>query len=1068
MYKRVLKISLISIVGIILAAYLLFLIAPFVVNPIIKGYSPKIRDEIQKSTGFDSKIDGVALVTTPKLTAGLKIKEFALINSKDEQFMTANDFQVKMSLIPLLAKKLEIDAVSLKNLDLKLNINKKGEFADFVDLMTKSESDNDETTSQFVLPFGLKLSNHLPNIKIGGYNISFVDLSTGKLYVLSGNKTAVSDFVLNKHVKVQADGNLTLDGREQFVYKLKVNNKIMPDVDLNDLVFNSQPQEETNQNNEFSINIIDIFKGLYNYYFTANIDGDLTLTPDGQSGTLVVNNLSVAPNGVKLPASDISLKFKENKVNVDANLYTAKDEASTLSGTVKTGKHTNIDMTFKSGAELANVVKIVNAVAMTFNIKDLQTLSASGKIDANFNIKSDLKSVTSNGYLKIPSAKVYYGLYDVAINAINADVALDNNNINIKNLGFTILNQPLKIYGTIKQDATTDLHVLAQNLSLKGLLVACGQAELLKENTINSGLVNLNADIVGKLDSIKPTAKVVLSNINLKNVPSSTTLKLPKTTVDVQAEGESFNGTILSENLKVLNPAANISIPKVSANLDESVIDFSQTSVNIEKINFKLVGKIKNYMTEKIGLDFTTSGDINSTLSGTLNIIKQTLNLNFVAKESTIIVPMFDKSKMSFTGNIGITGTMLNPLLNGTFNVSSLNIPEIPVTMTNLVAKINGEILNGKATLASFASGGIVAENLSSDFAMKGNDFYLNNLSGNAFKGKISGNIVYNLANAQTTVDFKGENMDATSAIYGATGIKNALSGTLGFNTKLKLVVADYDEMMRSLSGDLSFKVANGAFGSIGRLENFLGASNIVGNTLLKSTTATLSNLSGIKDTAQFDYISGSMTFANGYANLKSIQSTGKTLAYYVTGKYNLINGTTNVVILGRLDSTVVALLGPIGELSADKLLSAIPKFGTLTSSIVKTMTSDPAGEKTSSIPELSNGSGNYKDFKVVFNGGIDSTSSVKSFKWLTKVDTSAIESVSVVDTVKSLKSTVNTDLNTAVSTVKETITTQKEVLNTSVQNVKDTVTTQTENVKSTVTDLKNSVDEIKNLFKNK
>jgi hypothetical protein len=294
------------------------------------------------------------------------------------------------------------------------------------------------------------------------------------------------------------------------------------------------------------------------------------------------------------------------------------------------------------------------------------------------------------------------------------------------------------------------------------------------------------------------------------------------------------------------------------------------------------------------------------------------------------------------------------------------------------------------------------------------------------------------------------------------------LSGTLGFNTKLKLVVADYDEMMRSLSGDLSFKVANGAFGSIGRLENFLGASNIVGNTLLKSTTATLSNISGIKDTAQFDYISGSMTFANGYANLKSIQSAGKTLAYYVTGKYNLINGTTNVVILGRLDSTVVALLGPIGELSADKLLSAIPKFGTLTSSIVKTMTSDPAGEKTSSIPELSNGSGNYKDFKVVFNGGIDSTSSVKSFKWLTKVDTSAIESVSVVDTVKSLKSTVNTDLNTAVSTVKETITTQKEVLNTSVQNVKDTVTTQTENVKSTVTDLKNSVDEIKNLFKNK
>ena len=152
---------------------------------------------------------------------------------------------------------------------------------------------------------------------------------------------------------------------------------------------------------------------------------------------------------------------------------------------------------------MENVVRILNAFAMTFNMKDVQTLSANGKIDADFNVKSDLKTVHSNGYLKIPSAVVRYGLYNITVDKINADIALADNNINIKNIGFTIFNQPLKLYGLIKQDTSADLHLTADNLSLKGLIVACGQAALLKENQVNSGLVSLKADVVGKLDKIR-------------------------------------------------------------------------------------------------------------------------------------------------------------------------------------------------------------------------------------------------------------------------------------------------------------------------------------------------------------------------------------------------------------------------------------------------------------------------------------------------------------------------------------------------------------------------------------
>ena len=1027
------KLGLIFI-GTIATIYLLFLILPFIVSPILNNYIPMLNDEIKKATGLNSQIEDFRIVTTPKLTIGAKLGKFAILTPQNKEVFEAENFAVKMSLIPLLAKKIEIDLVQIESVDLKLGLNKDGSFEieKFIPTQIENSTNQEgltiETSTNLPLPLGLRLSNHLPDIKIAGYDIEFLDLTTGKKYELVGDRTEITDFVLNKGVKVLASGSAKLAECEQFTYKVKINNKIMPDLDLHELVFNSdsaedEDEKQTSKTQDFEINILDIFKGIYNNKITANLDADLTLAKDGNSGYIKADNLSI----VDLPPSIVNLVFKGQKIDIDSNFYTAQNEATTIKGYVQTGKKTNLDLNLKSKVELNNIIRILNAIAMTFNIKDLQTLSAKGSLDADFNIKSNLKNINSNGYLKIPSADIYYGLYKIGIDDINADVQLADNNIDIKNIGFSILNQPLKFYGLIKQDATADLHLVAENLSLKGLLVACGQAVLLKENPVNSGTVSLKADIVGKLDKIKPTIQVALNNINIKNIPSNTTLKLPKTNVDIIADAKGFSGNIVSENIGVINPAASVIVPKVSANIQPDVIEITETPIKVEKINFNLSGKIKNYLTEKITLDFITTGDIKSKLSGDMNVIKQTLNLIFATtSDSTIIVPMFDKSKMTFNGNVAITGNMMNPVLSGVVNVPSLSIPEIPVVIENFTAKLNGLILKGHATVGKFASGGIVAENCATDFSMKGVKFYLNNLKGTAFDGKINGNIIYNISDFNTKVDFHGSGMNAEKAVKGAVGISNALSGTLGFDTNLTLKVVDYEDMMRSMKGKLTFRVENGSFGNIGRLENFFGASNIVRNALLKTTVATLSNLSSVKNTAKYDYITGEMTFSDGWANIKSIKSTGASLAYFVYGKLHLINMSTNLTILGRLDQTVVALLGPVGELSADKLLSAIPKFGVLTASIVKNLTTDPKGERISEIPKLSNGSESYKDFKVVFNGGIDSTSSIKSFKWLTQVDTSALESqMNVVDTFKNITTSVGDDIGNVINSVKN----QKDML---------------------------------------
>lgn len=1019
--------------------YILFLILPLVINPIINNYSPQIVDEIKKVSGLEAKLEGVKLVTTPKLTAGIKVRKFELLIPKEENILSAQNFQVKMSLLPLIAKRIEIDAVQLEEADINIKINKDGTFEVEKYLPQNETQKNSEEPVNVEIPF--KLSNYLPDIKVGNYKLTITDGIDN--YVLSGEKTEVTDFILDKSIKIKAAGKAVLKDREQFNYDIKIFNKIMPDLELNELVFNPQESEEINPEESDPIDIIAVLQGIYNSKITANINSDLKIEHDNINGYANLTNLSI----MNLPASNANLKFKGKNININSDIYTSKNEVSKLNGTIESGKRSKIDMNFKSDIEISNILKIIKEIALVCNINDLQTLNANGRLNADFNIKSDLKTVKSSGYLKIPAANIFYGLYNIGVDNINADVALDNNNINIKNIGFSVFNQPLKIFGTISETAVSDLHITADKLSLKGLLVAFGQAGLMKENQINSGLISMNADIKGKLDKINPEIKLSIDNIDIKNIPSNTVLKAPLSIVNIS--GVNLSGTAESKNIKVINPAASISIPQISANINENEIEITQTPVTIEKIHTAVSGKIKNYLTENIGLNFVTTGDIKSTLNGDMNVNKQTLNLVYATSEpSTIVVPMFDKSKMTFSTNLAITGSMLNPILKGIVSVPNLNIPEIPVTITNLDAKVNGKILHGSGSVQKFTSGGIEAENLTGDFELAGNNFYLKNLKGDAFGGKIYGNIIYNIVNAKTSVDFAGEGLDAEKAIYGGAGIKNALSGTLGFKTKLNLVVLDYNDMMRSMKGNLSFQVKNGAFGSIGRIDNFFKANNIVNNSLLKTTVNTITNSAGLADAAKFEYIEGNLNFSDGWAILNPVKSSGTSLAYYITGKFNLINGTTNVNILGRLDAPIVAKLGPVGQLSADKLLSYIPKFGSMTANIVNALTENPKGENVAAIPALTNGNTNYKDFKVVFNGGLESTSSIKSFKWLTDVDMSAIETKSVKETLNEIKSSVNTDLNNTVKNVTDAITGSKEQWNTTKDQLKD------------------SANELKNLFK--
>ena len=130
---------------------------------------------------------------------------------------------------------------------------------------------------------------------------------------------------------------------------------------------------------------------------------------------------------------------------------------------------------------------------------------------------------------------------------------------------------------------------------------------------------------------------------------------------------------------------------------------------------------------------------------------------------------------------------------------------------TSSASDIGVVIQNGKGSIAKFKSGNLTASDLSGDFSLKNNIFYLKGLKGSAYNGKINGEVSVNLINGKTDVDFHGSGLNAENAIYGAAGLKNALSGTLSFNAKLSLngYAQNQNDMMKSLSGNTDFKIIN-------------------------------------------------------------------------------------------------------------------------------------------------------------------------------------------------------------------------------------------------------------------
>lgn len=990
------KILFISIVSIFIALYSAFLfVLPNFVD--LNKHSDKITQALEEATGLEFDLEGIKLTTHWNLSVGAAIKRLDIKHPKGEKFAQINGFKVKLKLLPLLWRNIAICKIDADKVLANLELDDNGEFIFKKALIKKSPA--------IIAP-------DMPVISAKKYRISLIHGQNN--YTLKGEDLKISDFILDKKIKFKTKGEVILNKRKQISYNIAIFSEIFP-------AKHSAKDKKTN--------ILKIFEDLYKYNLKADINTDLAIKNKNDAtdieGKISLDKITFVFAGKAFPASSLKLDFKGDKAKINSSLHIDRHSKAIISGVFKNGNNKSVNLqVLTDEIDIDNLLQIAKALSKPLGHKKLDNIDAKGLLKADFILKSDFKQVESDGYLKIKNASVTDKLYNVTLNSIDTVVDFSQNSIKIPQTSANFNGEPIVLQGTIDKNANADLSVLASNLQLKKLLPALGQTNMLIENNIQNGFIDINASLKGRLDKASPQIKILAQNIDLTNIRSNSRIKITTAIINTNKT----KGQAQVSALKILPAApAVISIPVLSLNFDEKNLNLEPTHLFINNIKTNLSGKISNLKTKptlnsltisipnQVSLpikgypnseimlkgDLTLSGDLyKPEITGGFNIPLINIPSSYTTIKNTVL--RFDKdinincpqiqianSLMNFTGQAesDLTKGIVAKNINFNSNNVDLNIlvPIMRAFAKNKNSNLSFTILNGKSNIKRFKTGNIVATDIKSDISMKNNVLYLENLLGSAYFGEVAGSGNYDFTHRKTYINLQGRGLSADLAIKGLTGKDEDIHGKLDFDSDISVSGLSRNTILKSLDGTLNFIISDGKMGMLGKLEHLLYAQNIVSNSFFKASLNLVAKALTVKNTGVYKYMKGKLAFHNGWAKIGYIKTSGPSMSLYVSGNLYLPDQIADLTILGRISQDVVKILGPIGDFSVSKAISSISKIGGTSTNYSSQITTNPNYENTSLIPELSPKTQfSTKEFKVVIDGEIHKQTSVKSFKWIT------------------------------------------------------------------------------------
>jgi AsmA protein len=384
-----------KIVGIVIVI-LLLVVAALVITFDPNNYKETITNQVEKQTGRDFEIAGdIRLSVFPWV--GVKVEEVKLANAKgfsDEPFARMSQLDVKVMLLPLLRKELQVDKVRLHGLFASLEVDKDGN-NNWSDLAGQEQPGQEQPA------------------QVQAEQATSTDEQPPVLAALAINGVELVDATV-VWTDLQNDVHSRLSGFSLTTGAVRFNEPV--DIELNTSVKHNEPELDALINLTTSLTFNEAFTNVLLDALQVKVSAKAPELFNGQQELLLKSDINIDIDQEIAALNNTSVSALDATLNANLEINSLLSEP-VISGNLQTDDINVREVTGRLGIELppmANETSLTRvAYASTFKAN-------AGSVEMNA-IKLTLDDSDITGWIQVPNLEQPEVRYKLHMSAIDAD-----------------------------------------------------------------------------------------------------------------------------------------------------------------------------------------------------------------------------------------------------------------------------------------------------------------------------------------------------------------------------------------------------------------------------------------------------------------------------------------------------------------------------------------------------------------------------------------------------------------------------------------------------------------------
>ena len=553
-----------------------------------------INSFILNNTKLTLELTDLKVKPNYKFDINIKSKNLKLKYPNQKVFFSADNIDADITIFSLFQKQIDLNKLKTDEIKISTTFTKNKKYDCFKYLNLANQNQNN------------KYKIRKLNIECKKFNLNNYDENIKKTFIINSANLKTTSGDLNKPLVIITNGQI-----------LSSNHKIS-DFTLN-LSIKLNPKKISDFKTKLSNLNYNPLKDADKYSFYSKADIALKINPDDKKNSIIgkinLNDYNFKIDNMTLPKNNLVLIFKDGKIYTNSKFNFFKNQYINIESKISISKNKSIEAKLNSSdINLADLNKISDTICKIFNLKyKSKEISINGNLLANIYIKSNFKTLSSNGNLIIKNAKLTHNKTNFSLNNINSNINFNNNSIDIINTFAYVNNAKFNISGNI--DAKTNLNlkitsdlidVVKINSLLKDLPFSEKIIPILNKNTLKKGMLKINSTINGTIQNPNIISNSFISNLELQ-----------------------------LKNKKI------ITVSNLTAKINKDEITIPATKIFFDKIPLNIQGTIENFSKNPEGIFKITS---NTTIKNEYLIINDKTNLDsqITIKDNKIIVNYFN------------------------------------------------------------------------------------------------------------------------------------------------------------------------------------------------------------------------------------------------------------------------------------------------------------------------------------------------------------------------------------------------------------------------------------------